>query len=432
MEVSDPSLRTGAWIISLAKLVVSAQADLLVRVEFESVSLAGRSAMLLSALRSLTSVTANRLQAFRRSYELTVVEFNFIVDAMSQLAIADYYAGTSGDALALSVRPQSREDIYAFATYIFTQLQPSLTARIALAILDITTQLPAKKSDLLEACSTSFDSNEYIVENALKHLIVLGAVQETEETIDGEPLIHNPLFFQFRDQDTARILSALNSSDRDVALQIVDHVRRKPGIPVPLTLRGNIYGVLKQAGIIDVSAFTPRATEQPHDFPTLPYAWGKVVLHDDSEASADLVDDAKAFLSSIRYAEIFATFSGGRIWSPTLLLSALLSKGYVGPASNIGTDYPLIARRGIIDIVEDPRLPNRFIMELRKPEIVEPVLEILRDASATGEDGEGDAAALEVLNVYSPPEEGRRLELKRELREAHEAIIHESIRLRRR
>lgn len=425
------SHRAGAWILSLGKLVANDTSDKLARVAFEAIHLAYRGAGFYSAIRLLGTVSAKRLEAFRLVHELSKVELAFVLRELEAADQLEVHVGAKDDETALTIGPGTRESTYSVALNLFEAQDPADTARLAIGILDATVMLPIREADLIEKLLKAHGVAENVARTTISHLEVLSAIQRTIETADGEPLLYNPLFFQSSDTVIMAALSALSSTQRDEALQIVEHVRTKPAMPLPKSLRGATYEVLKKVGIVDVSAFTPKKGERPHEFPTLQSAWGNLALPDKSMAGADVVDDAKALLASMRYGQNFATYRGGRIRDPYVLVSRMIQRGSVGPASNIGTDYPLVARRGIVDIVENPAFPGRYMMELRKPEIATPVAAMLKEAADSDIDAADDVAPFELANPYRSPEEGRRNVLKGELRDAWESVIHESLRIRR-
>ena len=76
----------------------------------------------------------------------------------------------------------------------------------------------------------------------------------------------------------------------------------------------------------------------------------------------------------------------GRIFSPTVLVNALVRKGRVGPATNIGTDYYLLEMAGVVAV--EPADDDKAFLRLVKPEIASAGLQWIRritDPSGTGE-----------------------------------------------
>ena len=63
--------------------------------------------------------------------------------------------------------------------------------------------------------------------------------------------------------------------------------------------------------------------------------------------------------------------------SPLVLVSSLIAKRSVGPATAISEDYPLPLARGIVSITESQLNPGRFFMELRKTDVAESVRDVL-------------------------------------------------------
>lgn len=425
----ETKVRIGAWILSLGKIAAGPHGDKLAESDFESIILAGSGARFFSAIRTLEEVSARREEGFRLTYELSRPELSSAISVLDALGLLSVNPKAKDEQTKLHVKPSTREDVYRAASALFEHFEPSDCARVAIGILDATAYFPQKRDQLISSIVTGLGVDETIVARALKHLEVIGAIQFTHETLGAEPLVYNPIRFQYKDEDAARALNALNPRQKEIALGIIEFVSKNPGVPVPPSMRGQVYEVLKKAGVIDVSVFAPRSGMSAHEFPTLPAAWGTVVSSQPSKgAGADLVDDAKALLTSLRYGEHFSTISGGRIKDPFVLLRALVRRGVIGPATNIGTDHMLIVRRGIVDIVENPALPGRYSMELRKAEIAEPVLQMLSGEGGTVLDTFPDDVPGEPDQPYQAPETVRAVALKAELLEMRDAIIFESLR----
>src|SRR5207248_1378189 len=89
-----------------------------------------------------------------------------------------------------------------------------------------------------------------------------------------------------------------------------------------------------------------------------------------------------------------------------VLVGSLLRKGFVGPATNIGTDYHMLEAQGIVRVDHGA---NRPYLHLVKREVVEEGLQWLRRTSV-GPDGTFDPDTLGALrppDSFVTPEENR-------------------------
>ncbi|HMN15235.1 MAG TPA: hypothetical protein PKD55_23190, partial [Bellilinea sp.] len=85
-------------------------------------------------------------------------------------------------------------------------------------------------------------------------------------------------------------------------------------------------------------------------------------------------------LNSIRYGEVYGRRSTGRIMDPIRLLTVLLEKGEIGPATAIGKDYPLVEQAGIVSV--ETTASGLYVMRPRKRDVIETVVDILEHGSA--------------------------------------------------
>jgi len=400
--------RLGAWIISLGN--ATNKGDAPVKDDLDTICLSAKAARFFSAIRSLPRVNAQQLEAYREEADLRRHELTAVIEHLVNQGVADTARDDSGKLTISAIRHLGVPGVYDFAASFYRIQERNERSDVALGVLDATMLIPIHVDRIIQAMTSQFSLTEDTVLIVLKHLQIVGAVSISLETDAGQAIVYNPLNATNTNEDGLKALAGLGSRKRDEVLTIVEHIKKHPGVPIPEELRGSTYDVLKSIGIVDASTYAPKHGERLHEFPTLQATWGRVTFSDASVTSDDLVHDAKALLASIRYGEHFASVSGGRIWSPFALLRKLLSQGIVGPATNIGTDYPLIARRGIINIVENPNYVGRYSMELVKSDVVEPVLELLRNETTVNVDDFADEIASGSYS-FKAPEESRRQQL---------------------
>jgi hypothetical protein len=98
---------------------------------------------------------------------------------------------------------------------------------------------------------------------------------------------------------------------------------------------------------------------------------------DDGLATTEALHLRKLFVAHILFGHEQATLEGGQIRDPTILVNRLLERGWVGPATNIGTDYHLLEASGVVR-VEPYGDTGRAFLRLLKGEIVAGGLDWLR------------------------------------------------------
>jgi hypothetical protein len=96
---------------------------------------------------------------------------------------------------------------------------------------------------------------------------------------------------------------------------------------------------------------------------------------DDTLRTTEALHERKLFVAHIMFGHERAAAGRGRIRSPVVLVNALLQRGEVGPATNIGTDYHLLEAAGIVRV---EAVGGRSILRMVKSEIVSDGLDLLR------------------------------------------------------
>lgn len=241
--------------------------------------------------------------------------------------------------------------------------------------------------------------------SGVEHLIDCGLLHRTREHEGGEPIVSNPYAFRTLGDDAESILSAVSQVDIDRALTILEHVKSKPGVPLPHSADKQTLRILIHAGLIDYSAIRVGGSAVSKEFPTIPHLWGVFeTATSGTQLDKDLVDDAKLFLNSIRYGQFYSPPTRGQIRDPVVLVDRLVHRGEVGPASAIGSDYPLPLSRGIVSIVESRLYPGRYHMQLRKEDVARSVLEILAQGTVVGKGHDSAEELLSTTGQYQAPE----------------------------
>ena len=255
----------------------------------------------------------------------------------------------------------------------------------------------------------------------------LGLLSKTVETHSGSVLLFNPHAFEGNAADAFKVLNALQPNERQAAVDALAFIKDNPGVPLPAGTDKKVVQTLIKVGIVDLF--------EDHDgcnFPGRVFRRGSVYWDVfDSTAgapvSADLIDDAKLFLNSLRYGQFFSTPDRGKIIDPWWIVNALVRDGAIAvqkPVRAIGQDYPLALSRGIINVVESPRHPGRFSMEVVKADVAEAVRDVLQQNRFLPKETEISAQELERAGHFISPSAVRAdLKLDKVLRRHHDEIV---------
>jgi hypothetical protein len=421
-------IRTGAWLTVLYKAFAPYDQAAPAFDPYEATILAAKAGTLLSSIRSLQSVERQQLDVYRRLARLKAREMQTVLNELQKLGIVSLQTlSPDGEPVlhALETTASSRSSVLKAAGKLFESLGPSDQERATLAVLELTLPVPIPRSEVISRIA-ALGHAESVIKAAVTHLVSLNLIGVTTETTGGEPILYNPYAYAAPSLDVSKILKALKSVPYEKALAILEHIKTKPGVPLPADADQNVLTLMIKMGLVDNSAILARGGAHKQEFPTLPHVWGVFGVDSDSVLSEDLIDDSKLLLNSLRYGQFYSVSSRGRIDNPWVLIDRLISRGEVGPATAIGEDYPLPLARGIVSIVESRLYTGRFHMQLRKTDVAEAVRDILEQSAILPEQPSVSADQLGTTGEYFAPEVVRiEKQLPTELKRAADALAFE-------
>jgi hypothetical protein len=380
-----PDIQLGAWIVAAQKALSKWNANELVLDPFDAIIVAGRAGELFSATRAMGTVSGKKFEVYRKLALLKPTVAQQVLHIAETLKLVDVAWSSNPNHVVdrFSFRANSKEGVLEAVGAIFPRLHPSDISRVALEILAATLELPVtidQAKNLLSARKFA----EEDVNAAIKLITELGLISRTVEKEAGSSLLFNPYSFENDATDVYKSLKVLSREDHDKALKLIEFVRKHPGVPIPKTTDKSILALLVKLGIVDYSKIVTMTGQNDAYFPTAPQVWGVFDKTAGTPLSQDLVDDSKLLLNSFRFGQFFSHPNRGQIRDPADIVNALINHGSVGsvkPATAIGEDYPLPLSRGIVNIVESPRYPGRYSMELLKYDVAIAVKEIFEQST---------------------------------------------------
>jgi hypothetical protein len=373
----------GAWIVAIYKVISHWNLDDASFDPLEAIITAGRAADLFSATRSLGPIKADTFEKYRKLSLLKPNQATVVLkmaEAAGQIDIQWNNAKTAVQEYRFW--RDSKEAVLDATATVFLGSSPTGCALSLLSLLQLTISIPQRSDDLRVALLKSAIAQDD-VDCAMTLADALGLINVTRETDGGQTVVLNPYLFQDTPEGAEKLLLALSPADQALAHNILDHVRRSPGVPLPAQMMGNVLQLLIKVGLVDLSKITTSGNSSGRFFATTPNAWG-IYVAGSSPLSTDIIDDAKLFLNSLRYGEYYSQPGRGQIRNISWIVNALLREGAIGirtPATAIGEDYPLALSRGIVNVVESRIYPNRYSMELLKRDVVEAVGEVIEQSA---------------------------------------------------
>ena len=397
----------GAWLVATYKAFSEFNLYEPAFDDYEATILAGRSGHFLSSIRQLGQVDAEDVETRRKLAKLKPSEMPSLLARLANLDVLEIErAARNQNAVQfVATAKTSRRWVFESTGKLFFSSDPTEQEQASLFALDLTSVTPLRVTSLRNGIVKRSGFSHEKVSAAIDHLIDCHLLHETRETDRGDSIISNPYAFRSLGEEAGDILSALNQIRPEQALELLEHVKSNPGVPLPPGTDQNVLQVLVHAGLIDHSGIKVRGATRMREFPTIPHLWGVFESGTDkTDFDKDGIDDAKLFLNSIRYGEHYSPSGRGKINEPAILVDRLIRRGEVGPATAIGTDYPLPLSRGIVSIVESRINPGRFHMQLRKKEVAQSVLEILQQGTVLRNHGETADELWGTSGQYQAPE----------------------------
>jgi hypothetical protein len=320
-----------------------------------------------------------------------------------QLQAVEEFIGVSGTLL---------DQTYA----LLDRLNPTQVERATLYSILLGSWAPLAKSTHLHALTRrGFKDQE--AEGGLTHALACDVNVALPSLELREEVIFNANVWGSNVVAMAAFLRNLDVAEQEFLLRIAEEAASRPGLALANLGAADpaIVRAAQKVGLVQTA--TVKSTSGSHASQT--YAFGPLIeAMDNTLVTTEALHGRKQFVAHMLFAHEQAIARGGRVFSPILLVRALIRNGEVGPATNIGTDYHLLEASGIV-IVDDSR-GDRPYLKLIKREIAEGGLQWLESCY-----GEPVNAGIVRLSDLRPPREFRSPELER-ARIPREEAAHEA------
>jgi hypothetical protein len=387
---------TGAWLVyQTAKLQrVDNQSS------FESTFLAGKTAILLSAISSdsESTVTRERLDALSKSAGVnTKTELPIILETLRGRDLIDI--GNS----AIEVLGVTTAATLAHAADVFEDLQPTNVERAAIDLSERASERPEEKSRLFELVSDSHKLSAAAGKSLFDDCEQIGFV-DIERIDDTRTLYFNGNLFRREDTDKiTKVLDSLTAADQTKVNEMSATLGRCACVSVndvERILGKVLFTKLSSVGIYDINVVSNPQEEV--GYVTRPSAFSK---YGDSLVE-DAFDLAKMFVSSLTYGMTRSQHSRGQIRMIEALMNTLISGAPIGPVPAIGQDYKILEMRNVVQVYQGSKGGRSgFMMKLLKKEVGVLALEVIKSADVS----EHSLSALPGAAVtrFSGPEANR-------------------------
>lgn len=281
---------------------------------------------------------------------------------------------------------------------ILTFLDPSDTERCLLHSVELGTWAPLTLRQHLDYLIMQ-GYTEQVAREAVTLSLSIGVNKRSSAPQLSDDIIYSPYVWTSSVVDIAAFLRSLPPNERDVILGVCEAASLRPGLALPKmrafnpnVIRGaRKVGLLQAATVISTTDVTSRQT----------YVFSPLLeSRDNMLRTTEALHERKLFVAHILFGHEMALQKGGRIRDPVVLVNALLHRGQVGPAPNIGRDYHLLEASGIVRVAHSTSGP---MMVMVKQDIVSDSLRLLEQTLGAPEWSSGSTATL--TSLLKPPSE---------------------------
>lgn len=269
---------------------------------------------------------------------------------------------------------------------------PDEVERMALLVLEATTIMPTSMETAFDLCTKHGGTVE--ARRAIENLESLHLC-ERRQSADGETVLYNPNVWAADQDYTRAALMAEDGAVREALTGLIEEVVASAGLPeADVTSTDQrwidfaVYHGLLLRSLVATSAGEQQAfLFAPH--------MGRSAF--EQETGADPSGHVRQLIGSMVFARRFAS---NRLFAPRTFLSRLLRDGEAGDASNIGTDYSMLEKAGIVRVEPGPRF---FKFVLVQPTVAEAAIDYLDNAGT----GNSSAGGLRDQRNFVYPEQER-------------------------
>lgn len=380
----------GAWLMHHDQKLSAVKST-----EFESITIAGRAARLLSYVskEEQWTVSTERVHVLAQANGIRRHEVPGLLSELVSAGVIDQ--GANG----ISVLAVRQANLFQHANAIFEGQKPASIERAALELADRASDRPVEQRAIAEELGDLYKLSAAERGDLVNLSKQIGFVDH--QPARDQTLLFNGSLFKRENAEKSRIiLEGMTAVERQNLLDVEGRLTRAGCLPEDTIT--NILGValwskLHQIGYFQVSMVTNEKGNTR--FVSKPAALVKYI----PGGLADMHDDAKALASSLTYGILKSNIVRGQITMPDKLMAALINRGYVeGWAEAIKQDYQVLERRGVVQVTTSS---NGNRLTLLKHEVGEMARELILRGDAS------EAAAKAVFGSqagqFVGPEEAR-------------------------
>lgn len=376
-----------------------------VAAEAETILTAGRAMDLAARLKGFDPGQLTSAVVTEFAKQVGVGKQTLLQVVLPALSKADvlHYSSSNGHIMTMEEFVGVTGSLVQQALRVVEALDPTDAERALLHSVEIASWAPLTENQHLEQVARrGFDDGT--ARHGLRLARSIGINQQVHAPELGEFVVFNPYVWGTEQITIAKFLKSLPPNERDVMLGICEQASDRPGLALP-SLAGDPRAVNSARKVGLIQAATVKSSGSTGSTQT--YVFSPLLeTEDDKLLTTEALHQRKQFVAHILFGHEKAKASGGRIMDPVVLVRALVGRGQVGPATNIGTDYHLLEAQGIVMV--DSSKGERAFLRMVKPEIVSDGLDWLERTAAGRSGGSDSPKLLQSPGSFVNPEQDRR------------------------
>jgi len=268
----------------------------------------------------------------------------------------------------------TRDQILDRASDFWHSLDPHPVERLSINVFDMTARLP-QTQDVTQTILDQYSGTE--CDSCLSHLRGSGLLDEF--SYKDTAWFYSPEIFGENFEKVISYLSAQAEETRKKINELIGTVTEDQGIPLnALTSKYGEKMPNQVSGVGILYGYPLHIGDSSNTFYFTPDLRSRF----EREGRGDKFEIIKPGVAHFQYAHKLAPSRTGRLkLNPSVLIDRLLTRGFAGDATAIGTDYELLVKKGLVKIESTGGNRYRFLLPDSREKIAD--LEAIRDAFDT-------------------------------------------------
>lgn len=377
---NSDKVKLGYWSVATQKHLKVFRDDASNIDEFDTLDLAGKTGMLLGAIRGNREINnIKKLEKMANTVGIKPRDLHRIILPELERASdkkVEIMTDSSGDIVGVQEYVFTNDEVLEISGQVFENQRPKDNERITIETMDKTKKIPYLESELTEILvNEGFAEEKITLSLTLQNQFKL--ITKLNKLNGNDPIISNEYIWGENHDKIARAISDIQFDKRQTLKDIIELIQSSQGIPIEKLpqIDNNLLLLAKKTGMINsTTIISNRGVKK--DFGFTPN-----ILRS-NDINNDILDDVKLLLASIRFGQNYTEYS--TINDPETFLKSLIRYGDIGPHPANQTDYILLEKKGIVRVVEKSK-PNYwggtrtgYCLELVKEDVAKEALRIIR------------------------------------------------------